>query len=264
MNLKEKNVLITGASSGIGEGLAVEFAKQGANIVLASNQPEELVRVQKECDKYGVKTWVHTIDLENEKNVVETAQKIISEVKTIDILVNNGGISQRSYAVETPIEIDRKVMEIDFFGHVVLTKQILPLFVNQNRGNIIVMSSVVGKFGFPLRTAYASAKHALHGFFEGLRSELKPNNVKILIVCPGKIKTNISLHAVTKTGDKWGKMDPSQERGMPIDKCARRIVRAMKRNRRELFLGGKEVVMVFVRNYLPRLFYYLAPRVKTV
>lgn len=263
MNLQNKNVWITGASSGIGEGLAIEFAKKGANLILSSNQPEELERVKKECDTFGVNTFVYPFDLGIEKEIIETAKKVIDEVMTIDILVNNGGISQRSLVTETPVDIDRKIMETDFFGTVILTKQVLPLFVKQNKGHIVVMSSVVGKFGFPLRSAYSAAKHALHGFFEALRAEMVKNNVKVLLVCPGKVQTNISLHALTKDGKTWNKMDKSQEKGMPVDKCARRIISAIKRNRKELFLGGKEIIMVFIRNCFPRLFYYLAPKVKT-
>lgn len=263
MNFKNKHVWITGASSGIGEGLAIEFAKKGADLILSSNQPEDLERVKRECDAYSVNCYVYPFDLGNEKEIIETSKKVIEQVKTIDVLVNNGGISQRSLVVETPVDIDRKIMDIDFFGAVILTKQVLPLMVKQKQGYIVVTSSVVGKFGFPLRSAYSAAKHALHGFFESLRAEMAENNVKVLLVCPGKIRTNISLHAIKEDGKEWKKMDPSQVKGMPADKCARRIIRAMKKNRKELFLGGKEIIMVFIRNFLPRLFYYMAPRVKT-
>ena len=123
-------------------------------------------------------------------------EKVNNETPGIDILVNNGGVSQRSLAIDTTVEIDRVIMETNFFSAVHLTKHVLPLMKKKGKGHIVVISSVVGKFGFPLRTAYTASKHALQGFFESLRAELKDLNIDVTIVSPGRILTNISINAL--------------------------------------------------------------------
>lgn len=262
MKLKGKTVWVTGASSGIGEALAFEYAKLGANLILSSRNQQKLEEIAAECQQLGVQTNVTTIDLEDTASIKNCASIVLQKYPKIDILVNNGGISQRSLAVETSIEIDRKIMETNFFGAVTLTKEVLPALIAGGGGKIIVISSVVGKFGFPLRTAYSASKHALQGFFEALRAELYDNNVKVTIVSPGRILTNISINAVTKDGKKYGIMDEGQAKGMTADVCARKIIKAVNKNKKELWLGGKEVIMIYIRKYLPCLFHIMARKVK--
>ena len=204
----------------------------------------------------------HNLQPGSTSSIKNCAADVINHFPKIDILINNGGISQRSLAIETPVDVDRKIMETNFFGAVALTKEVLPALVKDNGGNIVVISSVTGKFGFPLRTAYSASKHALQGFFEALRAELYDKNIKITIVSPGRIVTDISLNAITKNGTKHGVMDDGQAAGMPADVCAQKIISAVSKNKKELWIGGKEVLLIYIRKFLPPLFHMLARKVK--
>jgi dehydrogenase/reductase SDR family member 7B len=264
MKYTGKTVWITGAASGIGEALAYEYSRNGATIILSDLNRDKLALVASKCDQLGGKAVTAPFNLEDSEEIVKVAQEVLKQFPKIDYLYNNGGISQRSFAIETPVSIDRKIMETNFFGAVTLTKQVLPSLLSGNGGHIIVTSSVVGKFGFPLRTAYSASKHALQGYFEALRAELNDKNVKVTILSPGKIRTNISVNAINKDGSRHGIMDVRQAQGMPADVCARKIVSAVNRNKKELWFAGREVLMIYIRLYLPGLFHRLAPKVKPV
>lgn len=251
---KNKVVWITGASSGIGEALAKAFAIEGAKLVLSARREEELNRVKKSLNIPDSDVLILPLDLSDTTKTNEFTQKVISKFGQIDILINNGGISQRSLTLETPLEIDRKIMEINFFGTIALTKSVLPFMIKQKSGHIIVMSSIAGKFGFFFRSAYSASKHALHGFFEALRMEIFNDNIKVLIVCPGKIKTDISINAITGTGGKHNKMDQSQAQGLSAEECARQILKGIRNNKDELFIGGKELRAIWVKRFFPNLF----------
>lgn len=196
-DFKGKTIWITGASAGIGEAIAIEFAVYGAKLILSSRRKEELERVAEICRKSGSECFVYPFDLSISSEIQEVADKILNKFGKVDILVNNGGISQRSLIIETPMEVIRRIMEVDFFGGVILTKKVLPAMITNQYGHIIVISSVSGIFGFPLRSAYSAAKHAIHGFYETLWAELHENGINVTIVCPGRISTNISLSALT-------------------------------------------------------------------
>jgi len=200
MDYKGKTVWITGAASGIGEALAYEYSRMGANVILSDRDEKKLKEVQDHCEKQGVKTCFASFDLSNSEEIKEVTNKVLKDYPKIDILISNGGISQRSLAFETPVEIDRKIMEINFFGAITLTKQLLPALIAGCGGNIAVTSSMTGKFGFPLRTAYCASKHAVQGYFEALRSELYDKNVKVTIVSPGRVQTSISMNAFDLDG----------------------------------------------------------------
>lgn len=251
---KDKVVWITGASSGIGEALAKEFARRGAKVVLSARRKEELERVQDECKIAAENVLVLPLDLANTSQVDALTQQVIATFGRIDILFCNGGISQRSWTKDTPIEVDRKLMEINFFGNIALTKSVLPYMIKQKSGHIVVTSSIAGKFGFYLRSTYSASKHALHGFYESLRMEIFKDNVKVMLVCPGKIRTNISLNAITESGSSHRKMDQATEEGLSTEECAAQIVRGMEKNVEELYIGGKELRAIWVKRFFPRLF----------
>ena len=251
---KNKVVWITGATSGIGEALAKEFALQGAKIIISSRRVEELERVKNLLKLPEGDLLILPLDLEGLSNINILTQLVINKFGRIDILVNNGGISQRSLTKDTSIETDRKLMEVNFFGTVALTKSVLPYFLKQKGGHIVVVSSIVGKFGFHLRSAYAASKHALHGFFESLRMEIYNENVKVLIVCPGKIRTNISINAYTGDGSKHGKMDDSTNKGLSPEDCARKILKGIENNKEEILIGGNDIKAVFLKRFFPTLF----------
>ena len=261
-NLKEKVVWITGASSGIGEELAYSFAREGAYLVLSARNKVKLEEVKNNCLKTTSKCWVQPIDLLRIEELEKIVPEVIKLTGRIDLLVNNAGRSQRSWARETPLEIDRNIMELNFFSVVALTKLVLPQMLKNGSGHIIVISSISGKLGFPMRTAYAASKHAIQGYFESLRVELVEDNIKITIVSPGRIKTNISVNALTKDGTAYNKMDKGQKNGMNAGLCADKIIKAIKGERKELLVGKKDILMVYIRRFLPVLYYKLVSRIK--
>jgi dehydrogenase/reductase SDR family member 7B len=261
MNYRDKIVWITGASSGIGEALTYSFNSEGSHVIISARREDELVRVKKSC-QFPDNVTIAVMDITDMETMPKIVEEMIQKHKTIDVLINNSGISQRSYIKETPLDIDRKVMEINFFGTINLTKLVLPVMLKNKSGQIAVTSSVVGKFGFPLRSAYSASKHALHGFFETLRAECHPDNIKVNIIIPGRISTNISLNAITKDGSRHGKMDGGQTHGISSESAAKTILKGLKKNRKEIHVGGKELLMVHIRRFLPFLFYKLATKVK--
>jgi dehydrogenase/reductase SDR family member 7B len=263
MYFKDKTIWITGASSGIGAELASQFAKHGANLILTSRKTDKLEKLASDIRiKYQVTVHVVPLDLTRTESIHEAYTTIHNKNIFIDILINNGGISQRSGVLETPIDIDRKIFETNFFGAITLTKFLLPGMVSKGGGHIVVISSVVGKFGFPLRTSYSASKHALHGFFESLRAELSDSGIDVTIICPGRIKTSISLNAITKDGSPHGQMDEGQAKGMKVETCVKKIIHAVRKKKKISYIGRKEVLMVFIRLFLPVLYYKIVNKVK--
>ena len=254
MDFKNKRVWITGASSGIGEALTYEWVNRGAKVIISARREKELERVKNSCGDKADQVMIVPIDLTEQATMGEKVNKVAKELGGIDILVNNGGISQRSWVMETPLEIDRKVMETNFFGQVAMTKAVLPNMLSGGGGQIVVISSLTGLFGFPMRSAYAASKHALQGFFETLAFELAEKNIRVTMVNPGFIRTQISVNAVTKDGSASGQMDPNQDKGMAPEKCARIIVNGVKKNKIQIIIGGKEKIMPFLKKYIPPLF----------
>lgn len=260
MTNSQKVVWITGASSGIGEELAYLYAAKGAKLVISARRLEELERVKSKCK---TEVLCLTLDLGNSEEFPTLAQKVIDHYGRIDILINNGGISQRSIASETPLEIDRKIMEINYFGNIALTKAVLPYMIAQKSGHIVPISSFAGKFGFYLRSAYAASKHALHGFYEALRLEEANNNINVSIICPALIRTNISIHALDSNGNPMNTMDDKQAKGMPADLCAKKIIEAIEKNKKEVLIGNGEQKIVIIKRFFPALFYKIIKNQKT-
>lgn len=251
---KDKVIWITGASSGIGEALALEFAGLGARLILSARREEELKRVGRSTQLPDLDLMILPFDLSDTKNASGLVAQVINKFGRIDVLVNNGGYSQRSEAMETSLEIDRQLMEVNYFSYVSLTKAVLPYMKRQKSGHLIIISSIAGKFGFFLRTSYSAAKHALHGFFDSLRLETEKYGISTLIVCPGKIKTNVSHNAVTASGEKHSAMDPSHQDALSPEECAKQIVKGLRKNKEEIYIGGKEILMVHIKRFLPKLF----------
>ena len=251
---QNKVIWVTGASSGIGEALAKALAAEGAKLILSSRRKEELDRVKNSIKSLDSDILVLPLDLQDTSNVNELTKQVIDKFGRIDMLFNCGGISQRSFVKDTSIEIDRKIMEVNFFGTAALTKSVLPYMLQQKNGYIIVISSIVGKFGFYLRSAYSASKHALHGFFDSLRMEIYKDNVKVLLVCPGKIRTNISFNAVTGDGGKHSKMDDSTDKGLSPEVCAQQILNGIKNNKEEISIGGMDINAIWLKRFFPNLF----------
>lgn len=254
MKFHNKTVWITGASSGIGEALVYEFVKEGAKVIASARREGELMRVQENCGDRKDQVRVLSLDLTD----IQGMQQAVDSVERVDVLINNGGISQRSLAHETPLEVDRKIFEVNYFGQIALTKAVLPKMIQQSAGQVVAVSSITGKFGFPLRSAYSATKHALHGFFETLGFELAEKNIHVTVINPGRIRTNISLHALQKDGSPQQSMDKGLNEGMPAEECAQKMVQAIYKKKKEVNIGGKEILMVYFKRYLPALFRRIA------
>jgi short-subunit dehydrogenase len=253
-DFKDKVIWITGASSGIGEALALAFAKLGARLILSARRQDELKRVAGLTKLPELDLMILPFDLSDTKNASGLAAQIINKFGRIDMLVNNGGYSQRSEAMDTPEAIDRQLMEVNYFSYVNLSKAVLPYMKRQKGGQIVVISSIAGKFGFYLRSSYSAAKHALHGFFDSLRLETEKYNIQTLIVCPGKIKTQVSHNAITSSGEKHNEMDPSHEHALTAEACATQLINGIKAGKEEIYIGGKEILMVRIKRFFPKVF----------
>jgi short-subunit dehydrogenase len=252
--MQNKVVWITGASSGIGEALAYSLARKGAKLVLSARRKDELERVKKSCNRSDDDILILPLDLAHSQDFPEKVKEVFTHFQQVDVLINNGGISQRSLAKDTDLEVDRQIMEIDYFGTVALTKAVLPYMLAKKSGKIVVITSLVGKFGTPLRSAYAAAKHALHGFFDALRAECWQENLKVLMVCPGFVKTQVSVNALTGSGERQNKMDDAQANGMSAEQCAEKIVKAIMQDKEEVYIGGKEIYGVYLKRFFPLIF----------
>jgi short-subunit dehydrogenase len=256
-----RNIWITGASSGIGEALAIHWATTGTILILSGRNYKQLEIVAQNCKKKGAEVYIITFDLTKENEITKAVEKLQSIATKIDILVNNGGIGQRSLIIDTRSEVSRRIMETDFWGHTMLTVKILPFMIKNGGGTIVVMSSLSGLFGFPQRSMYCAAKHALHGFFETLRLEHHKDKINVLMVCPGRVKTNFSYGALTSTGGLHGQMDKGQENGVSVEYCAVKIDRAVKKKKKQVIIGKKEVIMPYLKRFAPWLFYRIALRI---
>ena len=256
-------VWITGASSGIGEACAYRYAEGGNQLILTSSSRERLEPVAEKCRQKGAKdVLVLPSDFNDLEGIKLLTRKAWDTFDGIDILFCNAGISQRTNVEDTSMDMVRQIMEINYFAPVALAKAILPLMLKAGGGHIAVTTSIAGVFGFPLRCAYSSSKHALYGFFETLQAEYHDRDIRVTIVCPGRVRTNISLNALDKGGEKHGTMDPGQDKGLPADKAAKRIVKAIDKGQREVLIGRGELIMVYIKRFFPSLCARLARRIK--
>lgn len=251
--IKDKVAWVTGASSGIGEAVVYELINKGAKVVVSARRKEVLEEVRARSSQ-PENIMILPLDLADIKSFDSKVAEVLAHFGKIDILFNNGGISQRGMALETDLSVDRKIMEIDYFGTIALTKAVAPHMVDQKSGHFVVTSSLVGKFGSPWRSSYAAAKHALHGFFDSLRTELHEDNIKITMVCPGFIKTDVSVNALGSDGNPTGEMDNAQANGMSARECAQRIISAVEKDKLETVIGGTERFGVLLKRLFPELF----------
>ena len=256
INLKNKTVWITGASSGIGEALAYQFAKEGAKLVLSARRENELQRVAQATGLSEKEVLVLPMDMLEFEFFPEKIKTVIDHFGQIDFVVQNAGVSQRSYVKDTQFKVYRDLMELDFFSIVAFTQALLPYMTEQKTGHFVVISSIAGKIGVPLRGGYGAAKHAVIAFFDSLRAEIWQDNINVTTICPGYIKTQISYNALDLSGNKHGKMDDNQANGMTAEVFAKKALRAIKTNKKEVYIGGTyEVFGVYLKRFLPSLVY---------
>ncbi|HLU93595.1 MAG TPA: SDR family oxidoreductase [Membranihabitans sp.] len=249
----DKWIWITGASSGLGKAMAIAFANENAHLILSARNVTKLTEVAKLCKGEGEKQ-ILPLDLAQQDTFPETVRKAVSFGGRIDILINNGGISQRADAVETIPEVTRRLFEINFFGTIELTRLVLPSMIERKSGHIVTMSSIVGKFGSPRRSTYSASKHALHGYFDSLRFEVQDEGIDVTLVCPGFINTDISRHALTAQGEPQNSMDKKTADGLSTDEFSKRILKAIRRKKKEVNIGKYEVMGVYLKRFAPGLF----------
>jgi dehydrogenase/reductase SDR family member 7B len=246
-----KTAWITGASSGIGEALAKAFVARGGACVLSGRNIAELERVQRDsgAPEMCMILPFETTDLACLPAMVAAATGFRGSV---DILVNNAGISQRSLATDTDFSVYEKIMEVDLMAPIALTQAMLPQFIAQKSGQLVMISSVAGKIGVPMRTAYCAAKHGLIGYSDALRAEVAGQGTSVLVVTPGSIRTNVSRNALNGDATVRGVSDKAIENGINPDDAARMIWDAVANGTRELVIAeGMEAEMPKLRAHDP-------------
>lgn len=257
-----KIIWITGAGSGVGKAMSLAYAENNNTLILSGRSEESLNEVENELKAKACQYHILVLDVSDENAIEPAVKQLIDLHGRIDILINSAGISQRSLISETSNEVGRKIMDVNFYGTVHLTKAVLPYMLKANSGDIVAISSAAGKFGFPRRSYYSASKHALHGFFDTLNLELHKTNINVLLVCPGRINTNISMKALTGDGQVFNKLDHRLQSGISADKCAQIIKRAIRKRKKEVYMGGREVILIYIKRYAPFLYRYIAARAK--
>ena len=248
MKFEGKSVWITGASSGIGEALAVAWSREGARVILSARNAAELERVRSRCAEPS-RHVVQPLDVTD----MEAVRRAAAQVGEVDLLVPSAGVSQRALAAETDLATDRTIMEINYFGTIALTKTVLPSMLARGAGHLVPISSVIGYVGVPLRSAYAASKHALHGFFNTLRAETYRQGIRVTIVCPGYIRTRVSENALRGDGTPHGRLDETHADAMLPEDAAPAILRGVAAGRHEVHVGGKEIYAIPLQRHFPRL-----------
>lgn len=258
-------VWITGASSGIGEALALQFAQVGSTLVLSARREAELQRVQQRCVQAGAPpddVLVLPLDVTDATAMPDAVAKVLAQFKRIDMLINNAGLSQRSTCLETDMSVYRTIFEVDVIGQIALTKTVLPVMLQRGSGHIAVTSSVAGKVGAPYRTGYCAAKHAVMGFFDALRAEVADQGIRVTIITPGFIRTAISENALRGDGTRFNRTDSNIVRGMDVNRCAEIIMQGFRKGKMEIAVGkGMEMHALWLKRFFPSLVLKLASKI---
>jgi len=253
MRFHNKVCWITGASSGIGEALAMELARRGARLILSARREAELRRVAAATGLPDHQVLILPLDVSHEASIPPLVAAVLARFGQIDYVFQNAGITQRSFVHETDFDVYRRLMEVNFFGVVALTQAVLPVMLAQKSGHFVVTSSVSGKIGVKQRSGYCASKHALHGFFDSLRAEVAKDNLHVTLVCPGYIQTPISKSALDATGSAYGRSDKHQEQGMPVDDFTLKLLSAVASKREEIYIGGRELLGIYLKRFFPGL-----------
>lgn len=235
MKLRGKVVWITGASSGIGAALALQLAERGALLVLSARRADRLEEVRGRCG--AARASVLPMDIADTAALPARVREAAAPFGRIDVLVNNAAVSQRSLFIETEPAVMRRLLETDLLAPILLTRAVVPLFVEQKAGHLVFVSSLAGRIGAPLRTVYSAAKHGLGGFADSLRAELWRHGIGVTVAVPGFVRTEISLASLDGSGAARRVMDAAQQRGISAERCAAAIVAAIERERREVVVG---------------------------
>lgn len=250
--LKDKVIWITGASQGLGRELTIELAKYPTKLILSARSEAQLRQTQKLARLSETRCLILPLDLTliKDSQLAMIQDRILQKFGSLDCIVHNASLSQRSLAHQTHESVERKIMETVFFGPVKLTKAMLPKLLKNQESQIVIISSLAGKFGVPLRSSYSAAKHALHGFFEAMSIELK-NKIKIQFFVLGGVKTESAKHALSADGSLNNRLDSWHERNMPADQCAREIIERLPKKEGEYVIGRFEKLGLLLKKYAP-------------
>ncbi|MCF0200378.1 MAG: SDR family NAD(P)-dependent oxidoreductase [Bacteroidales bacterium] len=259
IQLKDKTALITGGGTGIGQSIALHLAKEGCHLVLTGLGIEELNKTKAACEQFGVKAYAIETQLDDYTSIDRLYEYVMEQGLRIDLFVLNAGISQRDKAFDTDISIDEKILKIDFLSGVYLVKKFKDMILASEHVQISVTTSLSGLFGFPLRSAYCAAKHALFGFYESL--ELEYDNINVTFLIPGRINTQISKSALHGDGTAHAKMDAGQANGMSVERCGAIAVKAIKRQKHRKLIGRGELLMAYIHKYCLGLYYKLSRKI---
>jgi dehydrogenase/reductase SDR family protein 7B len=248
--MKNKVVVITGGSSGIGKALAQEFGSKGSKILITGRNADELAKAEMELKNNGIHVVGFRSDVSREEDNRRMAEEAIRLFGRIDILINNAGISMRALFEDVDLDVVKKVMDINFYGVLYATKYCLPE-IKKNKGSIVGISSIAGYRGLPGRTGYSASKFALNGFLEVLRTELLKTGVHVLTACPGFTSSNIRKRSLTKDGTSQGESPRNEAEMMSAEECAAHIYRATVKRKRTLILTTQGRLAVFLNKWLP-------------
>jgi len=252
VSIENRVVWITGASSGIGEALTYQLNALGCKVILSARRKDALAKVKNNC-KFPKNAVILPLDLTSFESLQSITKKAVAVFGKIDVLINNGGLSQRSLIIDTKFEVYQQMIDVNYLGTIKLTKHLLPYFITQKSGHFVTITSLMGKFSSPYRSGYCGAKHALHGFFDALRMEHEKDNIDVSLICPGFIQTNVAKNALTGDGSALQKEDNATENGMPVKLCAQEIIVAIKKKKFETYIGGKEKYGIYLKRFFPKL-----------
>ncbi|WP_435979476.1 SDR family NAD(P)-dependent oxidoreductase [Psychrobacter sp. DM4] len=259
MKTKFKNltIWITGASSGLGTALSIAFAKKGATIILSGRDRQKLENVKDKC-KRSHKHIVIPFDIVDSEQAKQAYQLVKMQAGKVDWLINNAGISQRSLIMDTDEEVERQIMEIDYFAQTRLTRLVLADMIDQGGGKVVMISSVAGLIGTQYRGAYGAAKAALHMWANSLRAELYDQGIDVATIFPGFIKTNVSINALTGDGSAQGTMDEATNAGLSATEFAKQVTKALGNGKEYITVAGsKEKMAMRVNRISPPKLYKL-------
>ncbi len=256
-------IWITGASSGIGEALAYELSGMGNTLILSARNTERLKEVKSNCSGPSA-VHIIPVDLGDHQGMPARVEQGIAVIGHIDILINNAGISQRSLIADTDFDVYKKLIDINYLGTIALSKALLPHFISRQKGHFVTVTSLMGRFGSPFRSGYCGAKHGLHGFFDVLRMEHEKDNILVTLVCPGFIKTNVAVNALTADGTPQRSNDHATSKGMEVHLFAKKMIHAVAKKKFEVFIGGKEIMGIYLKRFFPKWLHYVVQRSKVV
>ena len=253
MDFKGKVVIITGASSGIGKACAVEFAKRGANLVLAARQYVTLCEITAELEKnHNIKALAVQADVSKQEDCEQLIKQAVATFGQIDILINNAGLSMRALFQEVDLMVLKNLMDVNFWGTVYCSKYALSEIL-KTKGSIIGVSSIAGYRGLPGRTGYSASKFAMNGFMESLRTELLKTGVHVMVACPGFTTSNIRVAALAEDGQSHGETSMDEGKMMTAEEVAKIMADGIVNRKRTLVIGGQGKLTVWLNKLLPAL-----------